>query len=152
TCDVKGFKPVSGIDVPDDTHITFHLESPVGDFLYRLALPASYPQPKEVAGCFDTAGKYGSYLVSDGAYEIYGAEQQDISGGCNSLKPLAGWTSDKGLTVVRNPQFDPSTEDPAMFSNYLDGLQVTIDSDVSDIFAKIENGDLDGSFTDTPPA
>src|SRR5262245_10561937 len=23
TCDVKGFQPVSGIDVPDDTHITF---------------------------------------------------------------------------------------------------------------------------------
>src|SRR3954467_4528314 len=59
TCSETSTHPVSGIDVPDDTHITFHLESPTGDFLYRLAMPATYPQPKEVAGCFDPARGHG---------------------------------------------------------------------------------------------
>ncbi len=84
TCDQTTVKPVSGIDVPDDTHITFHLESPTGDFLYRLAMPATYPQPKEVAGCFDSAGGYGSDLVSSGAYMYFGADKLDISGGCKT--------------------------------------------------------------------
>ena len=61
TGQVKGLKPVSGIETPDDTHIVFHLEQPTGDFLYRVALPASYPAPEEVAGCFDKAGEY-SYI------------------------------------------------------------------------------------------
>jgi peptide/nickel transport system substrate-binding protein len=151
TCSETTNHPVSGIDVPDDTHITFHLESPTGDFLYRISMPATYPQPKEVAGCFDQAGDYGSYLVSSGAYTYYGADKQDLSEGCKSLKPLAGFNADKGITIVRNPNFDPSTEDPAMYSNYLDGLQVSINSNVDDIFSKVQAGDLDGSFGDTPP-
>ena len=144
--------PVSGIDVVDDTHITFHLENPTGDFLYRLAMPAAYPQPKEVAGCFDQAGEYGSYLVSSGAYMYYGADKLDLSGGCKTLKPIAGINPDKGITIVRVPGFDQSSEDPAMYSNYLDGLQIAVNSNVDDIFAKIQAGELDGSFTDTPPS
>jgi len=152
TCSETETKPVSGIDVVDDTHITFHLESPTGDFLYRLAMPATYPQPKEVAGCFDQGGEYGSYLVSSGAYMYYGADKMDLSGGCKTLKPIAGINPDKGITIVRVPGYDQSTEDPAMYSNYLDGLQISINSNVDDIFAKIQAGELDGSFTDTPPS
>jgi len=151
TCSETETKPVSGIDVVDDTHITFNLESPTGDFLYRLAMPATYPQPKEVAGCFDQAGEYGSYLVSSGAYMYYGADELDLSDGCKTLKPIAGINPDKGMTIVRNPSFDPATEDPAMYSNFLDGLQISINSNVDDIFAKIQAGELDGSFADTPP-
>jgi peptide/nickel transport system substrate-binding protein len=151
TCAETDIHPVSGIDVPDDTHITFHLENPTGDFLYRISMPATYPQPKEVAGCFDQAGEYGSYLVSNGAYMYYGADKMDLSDGCKSLKPIAGINPDKGITIVRNPNFDEATEVPAMFSNYLDGLQISINSNVDDIFAKIQAGELDGSFADTPP-
>ena len=152
TCAETSTHPVSGIEVADDTHITFHLESPTGDFLYRLAMPATYPQPEEVAGCFDSAGGYGSNLVSSGAYMYFGADKADISDGCKSLKPLEGINPDKGITIVRNPNFDSATEDPAMFSNYIDGLQIEINSNVDDIFNKIEAGELDGSFADTPPA
>jgi peptide/nickel transport system substrate-binding protein len=151
TCSETTIKPVSGIDVPDATHITFHLEHPTGDFLYRVGMPATYPQPKEVAGCFTSAGGYGTNLVSSGAYMYYGADKLDISGGCKNLKPVAGLNPDKGLTIVRNPNFDPSTEDPAMFSNYLDGLQIAVNSNLDDIFAKIQAGELDGSEGDTPP-
>ena len=152
TCTETSTHAVSGIDVPDDTHITFHLESPTGDFLYRVAMPATYPQPKEVAGCFESAGGYGSNLVSNGAYMYFGADKVDLSGGCRTIKPLAGFNPDKGMTIIRNPNFDESTEDPAMFSNYLDGLQIEVNSNVDDIFQKIQAGELDGSFGDTPPS
>jgi peptide/nickel transport system substrate-binding protein len=89
TCTETDIKPVSGIEVPDDTHIVFHLENPTGDFLYRVALPASYPQPKEVAGCFTTAGEYGTNLVSSGAYMYFGADKVDASS-CNTIKAIAG--------------------------------------------------------------
>ena len=61
-----------------------------------------------------------------------------------------GLQPEKGITAVRNPNSDPSTYDPAMFSNYLDGIE-HIDSNVDDIFAKVQTGELDGSFGDTAP-
>jgi peptide/nickel transport system substrate-binding protein len=151
TCDVDGNKPVSGISTPDATTIVFKLQKQYGDFLYRIALPASYPVPKEVAGCFTKADQYGSYLVSDGAYQIYGAENQDATS-CKTLKPLAGFNLNNGMTLVRNKNFDPSTEDPAMFSNYLDGFQLEVDSNIDDIYNKIQSGELDGNYAgDLPP-
>src|SRR3954467_4528315 len=108
----------------------------------RPAATGPHPSP---------AGRYGSDLVSSGAYMYYGADKLDISGGCKTLKPVAGINPDKGMTIVRNPNFDASTEDPAMFSNYINGLQVEINSNVDDIFQKIQAGELDGSFADTPP-
>ncbi|HEX9410818.1 MAG TPA: ABC transporter substrate-binding protein, partial [Actinomycetota bacterium] len=51
--------PISGIDTPDANTIVFHLTRPTGDFLYRLALPATAPIPHEVAACFPTGGGYG---------------------------------------------------------------------------------------------
>lgn len=47
---------ISGIETPDDQTIVFHLQQPTGDFLYRLAMPATAPMPEEVAGCFKRAG------------------------------------------------------------------------------------------------
>ena len=36
---------ITGIETPDDKTIVFTLEKPVGDFLYRLAMPARRPDP-----------------------------------------------------------------------------------------------------------
>ena len=41
---------ISGIATPDRSTIVFHLTRPTGDFLYRLAMPATGPIPAEVAG------------------------------------------------------------------------------------------------------
>ena len=150
TCAEKSVHPVSGIQTPNDTTIVFSLEQATGDFLYRVAMPATYPVPKEVAGCFSKAGDYGSDFMSDGPYMIFGQDKVDISS-CKTIKPMAGINLNKGMTIVRNPNFDPSTATTAMFSNYLDGVQLAVDSNLDDIFAKVQSGDLDGSFTDTPP-
>jgi peptide/nickel transport system substrate-binding protein len=37
---------ISGIDTPDDRTITFRLTNPAGDFLNRLAMPATGPSPR----------------------------------------------------------------------------------------------------------
>src|SRR6266516_3653477 len=67
-------KPISGIETPDDSTIIFNLTKPVGDFLYRVSMPATAPIPQEVAKCFTKAGDYGRYVISSGPYMLKGSE------------------------------------------------------------------------------
>jgi peptide/nickel transport system substrate-binding protein len=146
----KTIHPVSGIETPDDSTIIFHLEQPTGDLLYRLAMPATAPMPKEVAGCFTKAGDYGRYVISSGPYMIAGEDKLDASS-CGSLKPISGFDPTKALTLVRNPDYDATTDSPDVRENNIDGLHVDIDTNTDDIFAKIQAGELDGSWASTPP-
>jgi peptide/nickel transport system substrate-binding protein len=142
--------PISGIETPDDQTIIFHLEKPTGDLLYRLAMPATAPMPKEVAGCFTKAGDYGRDVISSGPYMIAGEDKLDISS-CSTIKPISGFDPTKVMTFVRNPNYDASTDSPDVRANNIDGLQITIDTNTADIFQKIQSGDLDGSWASTPP-
>jgi peptide/nickel transport system substrate-binding protein len=151
TCSEKSLKPVSGIETPDDTHMVFHLDKPDGDFLYRLAMPATGAFPPEVAKCFTNAGDYGRDVISSGPYMIMGQDKLDISS-CDKIKPISGFDPDSGVTFVRNPNYDPATDSPDVRANYLDGIQIDIDTNVDDIYAKVQAGDLDGTYGDAPPA
>lgn len=153
TCSEKKLAPVSGISTPSDSEISFSLEQPTGDFLYRLAMPATAAIPQEVAKCFTKAGDYGRFVISSGAYMIMGSDDLDISQPCSALAktPISGYNPDKGVTFVRNPNFDPSSQTEGTAGNYVDGVQIEINSNVDDIFAQIESGDLDGSYGDSPP-
>jgi peptide/nickel transport system substrate-binding protein len=142
---------ISGIETPDPKTITFHLTQPTGDFLYRLAMPATAPMPKEVAGCFTKAGDYGRNVVSSGPYMILGSDQVDASS-CDTIQPVAGFDPTKFMKIVRNPDYDPSTDSPDVRSNYVDGIDIGIDTNTDDIFNKIQAGTLDGSWASTPPA
>lgn len=150
TCTEKKLAPVKGIETPTDTQIVFHLEQPTGDLLYRLSMPATAAVPQEVAKCFTQAGDYGRYVISSGPYMIMGSENLDISS-CNSMKPISGYNPDKGVTFVRNPNYAADQDNPEARGNFVDGVQIEIDSNVTDIFQKIQSGDLDGSYGDTPP-
>jgi ABC-type oligopeptide transport system substrate-binding subunit len=69
-------KSITGITTPNAGTIVFHLTKPTGDFLYRLAMPATGPIPVEVAKCFEgQAGKYGRDVVSTGPYMFEGADK-----------------------------------------------------------------------------
>ncbi|HZD02487.1 MAG TPA: ABC transporter substrate-binding protein [Actinomycetes bacterium] len=140
--------PVSGIETPDDATIIFHLTAPTGDFLYRLAMPATAPIPQEVAKCFKKAGDYGRYVVSSGPYMIKGADQLDISS-CGAMKPISGFDPTKKLLLVRNPNYDQATDD--LRTNNPDGISLTIDTNINDIFNKVQQGTLDSSWTNVPP-
>jgi peptide/nickel transport system substrate-binding protein len=142
---------ISGIETPDPKTITFHLSQPTGDFLYRLAMPAAAPMPKEVAGCYTKAGDYGRNIVATGPYMILGSDQVDASS-CDTIQPIAGFDPTKFMKIVRNPDYDPSTDSPDVRANYLDGVDIGIDTNTDDIFNKIQDGSLDGSWASTPPA
>lgn len=141
---------ISGISTPDDTHISFKLQQPTGDFLYRLAMPAAAAMPEEVAGCFDKAGDYGRNIVSSGPYMIQGADQVDASS-CDTIKPISGFDPTKFLKFVRNPNYDPATDDPETRENLIDGMDLEINTNTDDIFNKISAGQLDGTIASQPP-
>lgn len=154
---IKGFtgkatspQPIPGIETPDDQTIIFHLEKPIGDFLYRLSLPATAPIPREVASCFDNkpAGTYGRYVISSGPYMIQGSDKLNDSS-CSTLKPISGFDPSSKMILVRNPNYDQSTDN--LRSNYVDGIDIRIDTNTDDIFNKIEAGSLDGTYASTPP-
>ncbi len=142
---------ISGISTPDANTITFHLQQPTGDFLYRLAMPATAAMPPEVAGCFTKAGDYGRDIVSSGPYMIKGADQVDASS-CSTIKPMSGFDPTKFLKFVRNPNYDPSTDTKASRENLIDGMDLEIDTNTDDIFNKIRAGTIDGTIASTPPA
>jgi peptide/nickel transport system substrate-binding protein len=143
--------PISGIETPDDSTIIFHLEKPTGDLLYRLAMPATAPIPPEVGKCFTKAGDYGRDVISSGPYMIDGEQNLDVSS-CDAIKPETGFDPTKEMTIVRNPNYDPSTDSPASRENNINGVHISIDTNTDDIFAKIQAGELDGSWSSTPPA
>jgi peptide/nickel transport system substrate-binding protein len=151
TCKEKSLHSISGITTPDATHITFKLSKPDGDFLYRLAMPATAAVPQEVAKCFLQAGQYGRDVISSGPYMIMGEQNLNISS-CNTIKPISGYNPNKGVTFIRNPEYQTSSDSPTDRPNYLNGIEIAIDSNLNDIFQKIQSGELDGSYGDTPPS
>ena len=142
--------PISGIETPDDATIVFHLKQPAGDFLARLTLPATAPIPEEVGKCFTKAGQYGQYVISSGPYMLEGSDALDISS-CGAMKPIAGADPTARYTFVRNPNYDPATDDPEIRENLLDGLVWTVNSNVQDIYDQIAAGDIDGTTVPPPP-
>jgi peptide/nickel transport system substrate-binding protein len=137
-----------GIETPDDSTIIFHLTKPTGDFLYRLSMAAAAPVPQEVAKCFTKAGDYGRFIISSGPYMLKGSDKLQTTS-CSAMKPISGFDPSKQITMVRNPNYAQNTDD--LRTNNVDGIQVTIDTNINDIFNKTESGSLDASFTNQPP-
>jgi peptide/nickel transport system substrate-binding protein len=125
--DIKGVKEfqsgkakeISGITTPDDQTIVFSLSRPRAAIVAgALALPVSAPVPKEYAEKYDkqTPSKYGNFQVFTGPYMI----QNDSSG------KLTGYTPGSVIKLVRNPNWDASTDyKPA----YLDSITIKEGSD-----------------------
>jgi peptide/nickel transport system substrate-binding protein len=92
-------------------------------------------------------GDYGVDLISSGPYMIMGQDKLNLSS-CSTIKPISGYNVDKGMTMVRNPNWDAATDDTR--HAYADGIQIKINSNVDDSFNALENGDLD-VVQGTPP-
>jgi len=143
-------KSISGISCPNSSTIVFNLRAPTGDFLKRMAMPATGPQPAEVTKCFEgQAGKYGQDLISTAGYMVEGIDQVDISS-CAQLQPASGYDGQTHLTLVRNPSYAQST-DPTR-KNYVDRVDFTIDASSADIYDKLEAGRLDLANASFPPS
>jgi peptide/nickel transport system substrate-binding protein len=143
-------KSISGITTPDPTTVVFHLTQPTGDFLYRMTLLATAPQPAEVVNCFaGQPGKYGQDLISTGPYMLKGIDGINISS-CKTIKPdTQGFDGVTTYDVVRNPNWNPAI-DPYS-KNYPDEVVWNVDSSNVDIYNKIEAGQLDTATAATIP-
>jgi peptide/nickel transport system substrate-binding protein len=137
-------KAVSGITTPNAKTIVFKLTQPTGDFLYRVAMPATGPIPVEVAKCFTgaSANKYGRNLVASGPYMYEGSDKVDMSS-CAAMKPASGYDGQTNMTLVRNPNYKASTDSKTARENLPDSFVFTVDSNADDIFNKVQAGDLE---------
>jgi peptide/nickel transport system substrate-binding protein len=139
---------ISGIETPDDKTIVFHLTQPTGDFNYRVGMPAAGPIPEEVANCFTKAGEYGRFVISTGPYMIEGSDQLDVSS-CRSMKAISGFNPNQQLILVRNPDYDQETDE--WRKNYVDRLELTLNTNPEDIFNRIKNGSVEAEIAGIPP-
>jgi ABC-type transport system substrate-binding protein len=142
-------RDISGIDSSDPRVIVFHLRRPAGDFPMRLALPATAPVPPEVAGCIDRLLHhdrrigYGNQLVATGPYMLRGEDALDVSS-CHPRQRIEGLDTRRRLVLVRNPEYDPATDDPSVRESVLDGIRISIDTNTDAIIRDVALGKVDG--------
>jgi peptide/nickel transport system substrate-binding protein len=108
------YKPISGIQTPDDQTLVFKLSKPYGaELAGAMVLPITAPVPKEYAAKYDAKNPstYGTHQVFTGPYMV----KNDSSGNLTGYKPK------ELISLVRNPNWDASTDyRPA----YLDGIEI----------------------------
>ncbi|MDX6563818.1 MAG: peptide/nickel transport system substrate-binding protein, partial [Gaiellales bacterium] len=146
------YSEVKSVSTPDPSTVVYHLTKPIGDFRLRLGLPAAGPIPKEVAGCFTDAAKYGRFVISSGPYMIEGSDKLDASS-CDKVvaTPLSGFDGEKQLTLVRNPAYDPKTDSRKARENFPDSFTWTVNTNTEDIYARVARGDIEDEIANEPP-
>jgi peptide/nickel transport system substrate-binding protein len=141
-----GAKPgteIKGIRTPDDRTIVFKLSRGTGGVLAgALALPLSAPVPEEYAAKFDkdNPSLYGQHQVATGPYMI----SSDAAG------KAIGYEAGRRIHLVRNPNWDKSTDyKPA----YLDEIEMPQGNDDTTVASRrvVEGeGLLTGDFSPPP--
>jgi peptide/nickel transport system substrate-binding protein len=155
---IKGFtdfsageaSTITGIETPSANKIVFNLTVPTGDFLYRVAMPATGPMPREVAKCFEgRPGAYGKDVVATGPYMIAGAESVKISS-CSTIKPMSGFDGQTDLKLVRNPSYDAATDSRAARENLPDSFEWLVNTNATDILDQVAAGTLQDEISTIP--
>jgi peptide/nickel transport system substrate-binding protein len=106
---------------PDDYTIVFHLNKTFAGFDYFAQLPSTAPVPQAK----DTGTKYQLHPISTGPYKF---ESNDAN---------------KGFTLVRNDQYDPSTDPDSGRKALPDKITVAYNVNGADIDNRLIAGDLD---------
>jgi peptide/nickel transport system substrate-binding protein len=108
---------IAGLEAPNEDTLVLHLTHASGNLGYLLSLPDTAPippSPTDPEAPFGVAQGlervYFSHLVSTGPYMIEGAPELDFSKPPGEQLPASGDGADS-LTLVRNPSWDPSTDD-----------------------------------------
>ena len=71
---------------------------------------------------------------------------------CAAMTALSGFDPTSHIVLVRNPNYSPATDSKQMRANYLNGVTINIDTNISDIYNRIQSGQLDGAMFNAPPA
>ena len=103
------YNEVKSVETPDPSTVVYNLTKPRRRLpLPRSRMPAAGPMPKEVAGCFTEAAKYGRFVISSGPYMIEGSDKLDASS-CDKVvaAPLSGFDGEKQLIARAQPGLRP---------------------------------------------
>ncbi|MFG1699991.1 ABC transporter substrate-binding protein [Nonomuraea sp. NPDC049309] len=108
----------SAVEATDDTTVVFHLKKPFASMDYIVQMPMTAPVPKDK----DTGAKYKEHVISSGPYKF---ETNEIG---------------KRFTLVRNDQWDPSTDPirPAL----PDRIEVQLNVNADDLDNQLIAGDI----------
>jgi peptide/nickel transport system substrate-binding protein len=123
---------IPGITTPDDRTLVLKLDKPTAAVAEQaLSLPIGAPVPEEYAKEFDadSPSTYSEHVVGTGPYMIENDDQGNVT----------GYSPGKEIILVRNPNWDPSTDyRPA----YLDRIEYKEGfTDVNSAVRKILTGD-----------
>ncbi|GGQ43924.1 ABC transporter substrate-binding protein [Couchioplanes azureus] len=110
---------LKSVETPDDSTIVFKLAKPFGDLPYLLAMPGAGPVPK----ARDTGAKYGEKPAASGPYMI------------------TEYAPGKSLKMVRNPNWDPSTD--TIRKALPDAVNLTITTNAEDLDSRLLAGTAD---------
>jgi peptide/nickel transport system substrate-binding protein len=134
------YRPISGIETPDDRTLVIHLSRPSGiGVAAALVMPITIPVPKEYAQKYDaqSPSTYNTHAVFTGPYMV----SNDASG------KLVGYHPNTSIQLVRNPNWDRRTDfKPA----YLNSIRIRTNASDLDVAARQA---LQGShlMTEDPP-
>jgi peptide/nickel transport system substrate-binding protein len=134
---------ISGITTPDDTTLVIKTTVPNGVIASGAALgmPCTVPVPKEYAQQYDKGKQstYGEHQVFTGAYMFTNNGKGDITG----YKP------GQRLSLVRNPNWDKSTDFRPAYFDRID-FQGGFDATVAARRTLKENNLLNGDYAAPP--
>jgi peptide/nickel transport system substrate-binding protein len=139
---------ISGLTVVDDHTLEVQLNAPAGETPYLFALPASAPippnpnDPDARLGIAEGHTKdYGRFQVGTGPYMIQGTDQLDFSAPARQQTPVSGYEPDRSFILVRNPSYDPATDDLRLA--YVDEIEISIGGTEEDLAKKVDNSEVD---------
>jgi peptide/nickel transport system substrate-binding protein len=123
---------IPGITTPDDQTLVLKLDKPTAAVVVQsLSLPIGSPVPEEYAKKFDaeSPSAYGEHVVSTGPYMIENDDQGNVT----------GYSPGKEIILVRNPNWDPSTDYRPAYLDRIDFKEGF--TDVNSATQKILTGD-----------
>jgi len=107
--------PIKGIETPNRYEIVFHLSEPKGQLVAdALLLPLTAAVPKEYAEKFDKnkPSNYANFQVATGPYMLKNDARGKVLG--------IGYVPGKSATLVRNPNWNPSSDYRPAYLNEID--------------------------------
>jgi peptide/nickel transport system substrate-binding protein len=139
---------ISGLEAPDDRTLVVHLTRPSGDLGHLFTLPLTAPLPPRPGDPGAPLGAatghddgYGRFLVASGPYMVEGAQDLDPGAPSDQQRPVSGYVPARSLTLVRNPSWDPATDQlrPAR----VDRIEVEIGGTLDEAASRIDAGEID---------
>lgn len=79
-----------------------------------------------------------------------GTDRLDFSLPPDDQDPVTGYDVGRSIVLVRNPSYDPDSDD--LREGYVDRIEVVIGGDSNDLALKVDAGELDMVYDGVPPA